>query len=181
MRPLADLSSPIGAARFDPELGIWSAPVTVASSGAPTHHLSFLSIATDGQGNAFGTWTANLPDTDEEAATASRFDGTSNAWSVPYAFETRRSIVGTRAAMGTAGQGWALSTQPNDSGAAELTARELRADGSWSPAQVIGHGRISDAEANAQGVVLVGAELAWYSSAQPMFANAPAATFFVPR
>jgi hypothetical protein len=171
----------IGAVRFDPALDAWGEPATIASSVAPTDHLSFLSVATDRHGNAFATWTASLPDSDDASGMASRFDAAGSAWSAPSAFTTRWSLDPTRAAMGTTGQGWALYTQPNEAGTSELTARELGADGSWGPAQIIGHGLIADAEANGEGVVLVGARLSWYCSSQPLMREAPAATFYLPR
>lgn len=170
----------IGAARFDPERGAWDAPVTVASSAAPTHHLSFLSVATDGRGNAFATWTANLPDSDQEAGMASRFDGANAQWNTASAFATGGSMDGIRAAMGTRGQGWAISTQPSDAGSSNLIAHEFLEDGAWGPAQVIGGGWVSDAEGNAQGVLLIGAHQSWYGSSQPLMRTAPAAAFFLP-
>jgi hypothetical protein len=170
----------IGAARFDPTAGGWAPPVTVASSPARTDHLSFISIATDALGNAMATWTVSVPDSDDEAGAASRFDHLSKTWSPPTEFTRSWTMDESRAAMGADGRSWALYTQPGDAGAEQLLARELSADEVWSEAILIGGGQISDAAGNAAGVVLAGSVRRWYSNTQPLMRTAPLATFHLP-
>lgn len=148
----------IGVARLDPQGPTWAAPDTLASSAASTDYLSFPSIATDGAGNAFAVWQADVAGGTEAHGAAARFDGSAGTWTTATLFEEGGDVPYAVAAMDGAANGWALYTQSS------MKARRQGIDLAWQAVASLGSGFVTDAEANGSGMVIVGGHATSYST-----------------
>lgn len=164
----------IASAWFDPAGPTWSAPATLASSAAPTDHLSFTSIAADGSGNAFAVWQSDVPGGSDSHGAAARYDATGGAWDAATFFETGGDVPDAVAAMDGAANGWALYTMSG------MKARRHDPALGWQGVSGIGYGYPTDAEANGSGMVIVGGYDAYYSSSPLGFFISARATVYVP-
>lgn len=160
----------IGVARLDPTGPAWAASDTLASSAATTDYLSFPSIATDGSGNAFAVWQADVPGGSEGHGAAARFDATAGSWAAPTLFEVGGDVPYAVAAMDGDASGWALFTR------AGLKARREDPALGWQAAASLGGGYATDAEANGSGMVIVGAH-DWYYATTAFMVVARAAVY----
>jgi hypothetical protein len=164
----------IVSARLDPAVPAWSAPAVLAASSAPTDHLSFPSIAAGGGGSAFAVWRPDVPGEPVSHGAAARLDAALGAWAGAELFETGGDVVAAVAAMDGAAGGWALSSQ------AGMKARRLDPGLGWQVGSPLGPGTVTDADANGQGMVLVGGYSAYYSSSPLGFFVSARASVFVP-
>lgn len=163
------------SARSDPAGPTWSAPASLASSNASFDYLSFPSIATDGNGNAFAVWQVSVPGTSAVNGAAARFDAAASTWSTATEFESGGAVSEACAAMGGSGEGWALFTRGSS-----LVSRRHDPVGGWQEAILLGSGAAADAEANGAGAVIVGAHAMRYVSSSPFFLRAAYASVYLP-
>ena len=163
------------SARYDPIAAAWSAPASLAASSSNVDYLSFPSIATDGNGNAFAVWQALLNATGDTNGAASRFDAAAGAWTVPTEFESGGTVAEACAAMDGASNGWALFTRGTS-----LLARRQHPTLGWQQESILGPGDASDAEANGAGTLIVGAPSMTYVSSSPFFLRAAYANAYIP-
>jgi hypothetical protein len=163
------------SARYDPAGGGWSAPASLSASTSSVDYLSFPSIATDGNGNAFAVWQATVNSTGAVNGAASRFEAATGVWGQSSEFESGGTVSEARAAMDGASNGWALFTRGNS-----LVGRRQDPMHGWQPETLLGSGSASDAEANGAGTLIVGAHAMTYVSSSPFFLRAAYANVYLP-
>ncbi len=162
----------IVSAALDPAGPSWSAPATLATSTGGTVYLSFPSIATDGNGNAFGVWQSDAPGGGGAYGAYARY--AAGAWGAAELFESGGDVPGAVAAMDGAANAWALYSM------AGMKARRQDPALGWQAVSAVGPGRVTDAEANGAGMVIVGGYDPYYSQSPLGFFVSARAIVYVP-
>jgi hypothetical protein len=162
----------IVAASLAPPGPSWSAPALLAGSSDPVVNLSFPSIATGGNGDAFAVWQASVPGESVAHGAAARCGA--GGWDPATTFEDGGDVRYAVAAMDGAASGWALHSLSG------MRARRHDPALGWQDSTPIGPGYVTDAKANGAGTIIIGGYDAYYSSSPLGFFLAARAAVYLP-